>query len=201
MENLRTYEEYRFFKGRKTIPGYDWNKGEFSDVPNVKDEKEPFLNKNKPDYWNKKNRDSALRKQQWDIDRAKYQEERKQKIAKSQELLSTGIFNVENVAEVREMQGFYMSENDYYKFILKDGRKFKLHMSYSKYETTGERADFEGAYLTEYNDKGKAIREWTIYDEKPAEELADVLKSKLGKYTDKWEFGKDEDDDVDDGGY
>lgn len=112
--------------------------------------------------------------------------------------LSTGIFSAENVAEVREEDGFCRSENDYYKFILKDGRKFKYHMSYSFYENLGERADFECAYLKEYDEKGKVLDSWTIYDEKSAEDLADVLKSKMGKYTDKWEFGNDRVEDDED---
>lgn len=42
MDNLKTFEEYRFFKGRKTVPGYNWDKDEYEDVPNKKDSNEPF---------------------------------------------------------------------------------------------------------------------------------------------------------------
>lgn len=194
MGNIKTYEEYRFFKGRETVPGYDWKKGEYTDVPNEKDKNEPFFNVNKPEYWDKKNKDSEKRKKQWDVDSARYKEEKVKKIAKTEELMASGVLDAENIIEVREVDGPYRGENDYYKFILKDGRKFKYHMSYSYYEQLGERADFEGATLTEYGDKGKIKNEWFIYDEKTGEELAEILRSKLGKYTDKWEYGDNRDD-------
>lgn len=190
MDNLKTFEEYKYFPVRKTIPGYDWKKGEYADVPNKKDENEPFFNKNKPAYFDKKNKNSEVRSKESKIEYAQYLDKVKKMELKFMEFFENGVFSDENIIEVKEDKGFYPIENDYYKFITKDGRKFKYHMSYSSYESEAERADFEGAYLSEY-ENGK-VNKLTINDENLANKLVAILEPKMGNYKDKWDFVDDD---------
>lgn len=58
-KNLRTFEEYKYFKARKTVedPLIHWR-----DNPNVKDPDEPFFNKHKKKYRYQKNQSETLSK-------------------------------------------------------------------------------------------------------------------------------------------
>ena len=187
-EQYLVNEEYRLFKVRKNIPGFNFNTGNYEDVPNKYDKKEPFFNKNKQKYWDETNKKSEIIKKENDIYRAECEDRAKKMKLKVKNLISSGILNPENISEVREIGGFYREENDYYKFILNDGRKFKYTISYYSYDTGG-RADFFNAKLIEYDSNGNAINKWEFdnMDENMAEQIANTLQSKLNN---KWEFGE-----------
>lgn len=58
MEHLKTNEEYKLFKGRKKSMIADWD---ITDAPeNKRDWKEPFFNRNKPEYLRKKRDEDVL---------------------------------------------------------------------------------------------------------------------------------------------